>query len=225
MNSLSSQLDQFSTVFYTDDYKEILEQYLNIKYSLTKRPELMPIADSHKEFSLFDEESSIIQTQTQFLLSTHWKNVVNTGGVVIQTSKTPHQFLTRLRFSIEANPIHVFSVLYENDFAGDWMKTMKCSKTLEKFSPLRKKIQNFYKLPWPLTHRHSILHTRYLPMPELRTILVVVYTPKEHFASPVNDEKHIEMVIPSASVWLQCEDEKCELNIILQANKYIVWDI
>lgn len=225
MNSLSSQLDHFSTVFYSEDQNEILELYLNIKSSLIKRPELIPIADSHKEFSLFDEESRIIQTQTQFLLNSNWKNVVDTDDVLIQTSKTSNQFLTRLKFCIEANPLHVFSVLYENDFAGDWMKTMKSSKTLEKFSPLRKKIQNFYKLPWPLTHRHSILHTRYLPMPELKTVLIVVYTPKEHFLSPVNYEKHIEMVLPSASVWLQCADEKCELNIILEANKYIVWNI
>jgi hypothetical protein len=222
MNSLNIELQSFQSTYYSEDNQEILNQYLSIKSSLLKHPDLQISQITYPEFYLYDEEFRAIQSQTSYLLSSNWKDVVRTDDLSIQTSRGQTEFLTKLQFNVDARPIEVFSVLYETEITSDWMKTMKDSTILRKISPHRKVVQNFYKLPWPLVNRHSIINVRYIPMPELKTILTVAYTPELHMSSPVNFDKYIEMVLPSASIWLKCVGNQTELTIIIQANKYIV---
>jgi hypothetical protein len=222
MSYLVQDLEQFASTYYSDNNSEIIKQYISLKSYLQKHQDQENILSSNPEFLLFDEEFKAIQDQTSYLLRSNWSDVVKTPDLSIQTSRSENEFLTKLRFTVNASPLQVFSVLYENDLVGEWMKTMKASKTLRKISKFRKVIQNFYKLPWPLVNRHSILNVRYLLMPELHSILVLSYTPQDHMINPVNFDKYIEMVLPSASAWLKCIGDQSELTIIIQANKYIV---
>ena len=222
MNALSIELQSFQSTYYSEDNMEILNQYLSIKSSLSKHPDLKISKIDYPEFYLYDEEFRAIQFQTSFLLSSNWTDVVKTADLSIQTSRGEAEFLTKIQFTVDASPIEVFSVLYETELTSEWMKTMKDSTLLRKISAHRKVVQNFYKLPWPLVNRHSILNVRYIPLPELKTLLTVAYTPELHMSSPVNFDKYVEMVLPSASIWLKCVGQQTELTLIIQANKYIV---
>lgn len=212
----------FSSTYASEDNEEIHKEYLSIKKALNSNPSLHLYSVLNKEFSLYEEECKVIEIQTRFLFKPDWNTINKKGDLLIQTNKTPQQFLIKVQFSVTFDPLKIFSVLYESDFIGDWMKTIKSSRTLETTSIYRKKVQNFYNLPWPLNNRHSILNVRYYPMPLLNTILITSYTPEENFENPVNEGTYIEMVLPSASSWIKFNDNNCTVVIMLQANKYIV---
>jgi len=218
----SQTLKIFSSTYISEDNEEIHRQYISIKKTLNSNPSFQLQSVLNKEFCLYEEECKVIETQTSFLFKDDWNTVSNKDDILIQTNKTPQQFLIKVQFSVIFDPLKIFSVLYESDFIEDWMKTIESSRTLETTSIYRKKVQNFYNLPWPLNNRHSILNVRYYPISLLNTILITSYTPKENFENPVNKGKYIEMVLPSASSWIKFNENNCTVVIILQANKYIV---
>lgn len=220
--SFNTYLDEFTIVYNTENNLEILRLYQRLKSFLVQNPSLSPLCESNKEFQMYEEETKAIENQTRYLFQDNWTSIIDQDDLKVQTYKGCDQFLTRLKFNIKADPLKVFSVFYETDFMEDWMKTVKKSKILEEISSYRKKIQNIYNLPWPLNNRHSILNVRYLPIYEMKTILIISYTPKEHFDEPVNTDNLIEMVLPSASTWIECLGDECKICIIFQANKYIV---
>lgn len=222
LDSFCQLLSKFSKTYASENNEKILKQYLKIKQIINLQPSLQFSSILNKEFCLYEEECQVINTQASYLLKDNWSTVINKDDLLIQTSKTVQQFLIKLQFSVCSDILQVTSVFYESDLIGDWMKAIKSSRTLETISIYRKKIQNFYNLPWPLNDRFSVLNVRFYPMPELNSVLILSYTPSENIENPVNEENYIEMVLPSASLWIKSNGDSCVVVILFQANKYIV---
>jgi hypothetical protein len=220
--SFLESLNLFSNSYRSEDNQELFQHFQRLKNYSKQNPILEDLCLTNKEFQLFEEECEAIEAQTRYLFYDNWVTVMKNDELFVQTFKGPDQFLARLKFNIKADPMQVFSVFYETDFMGDWIKTIKTSATIEETSIFRKKIQNIYNLPWPLVNRHSILNVRYFPLHEMKTILIISYTPKENFKNPNSNDKLIEMVLPSASTWIECLGNECNICIIFQANQFIV---
>lgn len=218
-------LSKFSKTYTSENNEKIHKQYQKIKKIINSQPSLQFNSILNKEFSQYKEECEVISIQTSYLFKDNWATVINKDDLLIQTNKTINQFLIKLQFSVYSDILRVTSVFYESDLIGDWMKAIKFSRTLEKISMYRKKIQNFYNLPWPLNDRHSILNVRFYPMPNLDSVLITSYTPTEHIENQVVEEGYIEMVLPSASLWIKSNGDSCVVILIFQANKYIVFVI
>ena len=221
---MEKAFENFTEIFYSGSYQESLTAYRILKKETKRRPRLRTQVDNCGEFKQLTNECKLIDKLVGLMLETNWSQVRAQDSIFIETQILTDDFFIKVKFTINFPPLSVFAVLFETDLLGTWVDTISTSQVLFEASSYRKRIKYRYNLPWPLNNRQSILDCCLIPIPELHTALIILFTPPE-LTTAEEDKNFIEMRLPGCGVWVRGMGDECEVTICLQANAYIVRDI
>ena len=112
---MEAELADFVKLFYSANYNETVMSRQKLKKYTKNSAKLKELCKSCIEYETFNNETKIITKLIELLLDSGWLSIRLQDSILIETKKFESDLFIKVKFEINANPIFVFSVLYETE--------------------------------------------------------------------------------------------------------------
>jgi len=216
-------MNEFVKAFYEEDFEKELDLYYQIDSQLRTNLDLKQLLSNNNEYQHFSQEMDDVSLLLGYLIDEEdWETIAEKNEISVSTKRKGEDFFIKCQAAIHCPAINLFAILREVDLLPSWIHTVKNSEVLFDPRENRRLLRYQYDLPWPLVNRESILAAKYIPMEELKSILIVMGSPRYSdylgFTLP-SPEKKTRMTIPLGGTLLKAtENNECEIMFFSKTN-------
>lgn len=151
----------------------------------------------------------------------NWTTVRQSEDVAVFTKGSDDEFVVRGEMLLKTSVFPVLALFSECQHLGEWVPILDDARVLGVPSQFSRVLQYFFKLPWPIENRDAVVSASAIPIPENKSVLIVIKSidRKEYMEVNIPDTNSVRMNIKETCLnVMYISDNETQLSFIAKCD-------